>query len=104
VSTPALAALERHGWPGNLRELRNVVERALVLCDGPTLLPEHLPPKIAGTPGPSAAGEAQRRRILDALELCAGNQSRAAKVLGISRRTLVTRLDELGIARPRKGR
>ena len=104
VSTPALAALERHGWPGNLRELRNVVERALVLCDGPTLLPEHLPPKIAGTPGPPAAGEAQRRRILDALELCAGNQSRAAKVLGISRRTLVTRLDELGIARPRKGR
>jgi two-component system, NtrC family, response regulator AtoC len=104
VSAEALAALERHAWPGNLRELRNVVERALVLCDGAILLPEHLPAKITGTPGLSDAREPERRRILDALELCAGNQSRAAKVLGISRRTLVTRLDELDIARPRKGR
>src|SRR5262249_24112901 len=107
LSPEAIAALERHAWPGNLRELRNVVERAIVLCDGATILPEHLPPSSGGGPGeeePPSAQERQRRRILDALALCAGNQSRAAKMLGISRRTLVTRLDELRIARPRKGR
>jgi two-component system response regulator AtoC len=103
ISAEAIAALERHAWPGNLRELRNVIERALVLCDGEAVLPAHLPEKIAGAPGLPAARQHERRRILDALELCAGNQSRAAKMLGISRRTLVTRLDELDIVRPRKG-
>jgi two-component system response regulator AtoC len=47
--------------------------------------------------------ETERRRILDALEECGGNQSRAAKMLGISRRTLINRLDDYGVARPRKG-
>jgi two-component system response regulator AtoC len=107
IDPAVLAALERHAWPGNLRELRNVIERAVVLCDGPSLLPEHLPAKLVG----GAAAQEQclvdaqahdRQRIQDALALCAGNQSRAAKMLGISRRTLVTRLDAFDIARPRK--
>ncbi|MRG90885.1 sigma 54-interacting transcriptional regulator [Polyangium spumosum] len=131
--TPSLAAearalLERHPFPGNVRELKNAMERAAVLCAGDTVLPEHLPPRIArpsGSPpaqGPAPApaaptstqritesdvGEAEerldeRQRILDALEKCAHNQTRAAEMLGISRRTLVTRLEEYDLPRPRK--
>jgi two-component system response regulator AtoC len=93
-----------------------------VLCSGDLLGPEHLPTRIvSGTPGRSSSAPPgtdnredilsrarselqgiERQRILDALEQCGGNQTRAAEALGISRRTLVYRLDELGVARPRK--
>jgi DNA-binding NtrC family response regulator len=127
LSAEALGLLRRYGWPGNVRELRNVIERAVVLCSAGTISPADLPPKLlaalasapseAAPPRPSAASwssdadpralerqlaELERRRILDALEQCAGNQTRAAEALGISRRTLVNRLSEYGIARPRK--
>ncbi len=98
-----LALLQAHDWPGNVRELRNAVERALVLCDD-AILPEHLPEKVRGARSLAAAdaGTSERSRILAALEACAGNQTRAAKLLGISRRTLVTRLGDLDVKRPRK--
>jgi two-component system response regulator AtoC len=126
------AALTAHRWPGNVRELRNVIERAVVLCSGETLLPEHLlldagaaqmkaaavtadaPAVVAeGRAGrePSApdAGDLrselndiERRRIVDALEQCAGNQTQAAALLKMPRRTFVARLTAYGIARPRK--
>jgi two-component system response regulator AtoC len=125
--TPAAQELlEKHSWPGNLRELRNVMGRALVLCQGSAIQPEHLvfdaapqgrpagleaehtplhatplpPAQAGGTLGEDIAA-LERQRILAALEQCAGNQTRAAKLLGISRRTLVTRLGEYGIPRPR---
>jgi two-component system response regulator AtoC len=60
------------------------------------------PPLDGKTTMRSPKADAQRTQILDALSKCAGNQSRAAKLLGISRRTFVSRLDALGIARPRK--
>ena len=111
LSESALAALTAHAWPGNVRELRNVVERALLLCDGDAITEAHLPTESfqAGPPAPEApagpppeprAGE--RARILAALAACAGNQSRAAKKLGISRKVLIARLDAYGVARPRK--
>jgi len=110
ISPPAMAVLQAHAWPGNVRELRNVIERALLLCDGPALLPEHLPQPVpaatappqpaAPAPAPSAGDE--RARILAALAACAGNQSRAARQLGISRKVLIARLDRYGVARPRK--
>ncbi len=127
VSAEAMDALRRHEWPGNVRELRNVIGRAAVLCAGDTILPEHLPPSLlaprapAPVPAPAAAaapaavparaggedlqGEIkslERARIIEALEKCAGNQSKAAEMLGISRRTLVSRLSEFGLPRPRK--
>jgi transcriptional regulator of acetoin/glycerol metabolism len=83
------------------------MERAVLLCTGPEIELEHLPTQNTG-PTPSLAGVAapdadpERQRIIDALEKCAGNQTRAAKLLGISRNTLLSRLDAYGIRRPRK--
>ncbi|WP_224245971.1 sigma 54-interacting transcriptional regulator [Hyalangium gracile] len=121
LTPEAQALLERHPWPGNLRELRNVMGRAVVLCRGSAIQPEHLvfdvpqkpaePPPTKAAPSPPAPtggklGEdiaaLERQRILEALEQCAGNQTEAAKRLGISRRTLVTRLGTYGIPRPRR--
>jgi DNA-binding NtrC family response regulator len=114
ISDAAMAALHAHGWPGNVRELRNAIERALVLCDGPELLPEHLPrPVPFASPEEEVTSEAaaepaavvaddERARILAALAACGGNQSRAARQLGISRKVLIARLDRYGVARPRK--
>jgi two-component system response regulator AtoC len=102
------ALLESYAWPGNIRELKNVMERAVLLCSGPLILTEHLPMDKLGAPPsspgvPGAAGpKDERQRIIDALAACAGNQSRAAKLLGISRRTLVARLDDYKIPRPKK--
>jgi DNA-binding NtrC family response regulator len=129
VSGQAMKALLAYAWPGNIRELRNVIERALVLCDGPNIGLEHLPlekmqspaerrftqqmvtpPREMGLPFPSglpplpdAKKSAERQRILDALTACNGNQTRAARLVGVSRRTFVTKLDEFGIPRPQKG-
>jgi two-component system, NtrC family, response regulator AtoC len=121
LADSTLALLQAYAWPGNVRELRNVIERGAVLCRGDRLLPEHLPPKLvspvaapASAPPPMGNSSAppfggqrplpaaERQQILDALDRCAGNQTRAAEVLGISRRTLVTRLNEFDIPRPRK--
>jgi two-component system, NtrC family, response regulator AtoC len=126
-----LSALRAYAWPGNVRELRNVIERALVLCGGGPITLAHLPmekltahfatrapgsrsiaraygpPKPAETPASQdlrgAVEEFERQRIVDALEATAGNQVKAAKILNISRRTLVKRLSAYDIPRPRKG-
>jgi len=114
LSPGALAKLEAHTWPGNVRELRNVIERAVLLCQGETIGPDHVmlgptagPPRDPTLPPSSrsavaSAADDEKQRIIDALERCGGNQKEAAKVLGISRRTLVYRLDAYGLPRPRK--
>lgn len=105
LSSAALSRLEAHPWPGNIRELRNVVERAVVLCGEGLIEPEHLFPEdlVGGLSGGDAPQD-ERGRIMSALQECAGNQTRAAKLLGISRKTLGVKMDKLGIARPQKGR
>jgi transcriptional regulator with PAS, ATPase and Fis domain len=123
LSEEVVQLLESYAWPGNVRELRNAIERAAVLCSEDTLRPEHLPTRIvsgvqgrasSAPPGLDSTREdilsrarselqgIERLRILDALEQSGGNQTRAAEALGISRRTLVYRLSELGVPRPRK--
>ncbi len=113
-------------WPGNVRELRNTCERALLLSGGTLVEVEHLPgdkmrtakargPAVVTTHDPpqvaakrllddarARVAEAERDRIVGALAQCGGNQSRAAALLGISRRTLLKKLDKLAVARPRK--
>ncbi|MCB9646094.1 MAG: sigma 54-interacting transcriptional regulator [Deltaproteobacteria bacterium] len=115
LSAEALAALATHEWPGNLRELRNVVTRAVLLCRGGAVRPEHLPafaPRRVeaaswvddggGTADLDPAQAAERARVVGALRAHNGNQTRAAQALGISRQTFVKKLDRYGIPRPRK--
>lgn len=113
LSKETLALLEAYFWPGNVRELSNTIRRAALLCDS-TILPEHLPlekMQAADSPGRAVTarapeeredGEAERRRILETLQQCAGNQSKTARLLGISRSTLAARLERWGVRRPRK--
>jgi two-component system, NtrC family, response regulator AtoC len=117
---PRLAAetvriLTAYEWPGNVRQLRNVIEQAVVLCDGDEVLPEHLPlhemqpgasaSPLAAAPAAdlqAAVSQTERQAILEALDACGGNQTRAAERLGVSRSTLVRRLQQFGVTRPRK--
>jgi transcriptional regulator with PAS, ATPase and Fis domain len=157
VSREALSLLKHYAWPGNIRELRNIVERAVLLCTDGRIAAEHLPverlqrhrvttppapvraappapawrhisddddegphtrpavrvasraPNDAGAAGPApgenlkeAVTDLERQRIVDALRKCGGNQTKAAELLGISRRTLVNRLNQFELPRPRK--
>jgi two-component system, NtrC family, response regulator AtoC len=106
VARSAMAALCSYAWPGNIRELRNTIERAVLLSRGASVEVEDLPMErmMLKVSAPASAEDAagERERIERALRDCAGNQTRAAALLGISRRTLVNRLGELGIARPHK--
>ena len=102
ITPAAIAALEAYAWPGNVRELRNTIERMIVLSPGGMLdvadLPEQLRPAVAAPaqllPTGSTLGENERAQILAVLKEVGGNRSQAAKVLGISRRTLYRKLDE----------
>ncbi len=105
LSLEAKRWLLTHQWPGNVRELRNAMERAFASSDGPQIEVESLvQPTRHGAPPSSPEDLSERARIVEALDQCAGNQTRAAALLGISRRTLIHRLDVLGLPRPRKGR
>ena len=99
LSASAITTLHRHDWPGNVRELRNVIERALALSEGRRIEPQHL--LLDQNRGALPAVD-EPERVARALEAAGGNQSRAAEILGVSRRTLINRLDEYGLPRPRK--
>lgn len=110
---PAVSsALRRHPFRGNIRELKNTMERAVLLTAGPTIFLEHLPEDYreprevpAATDSADLRGqvaELERAHVLAVLEECGQNQTLAAKRLGISRTTLSTRLDAWGVDRPRK--
>jgi two-component system response regulator AtoC len=110
----AKEALLCYRFPGNIRELRNVIERAVLLSGGGPIGPRHLPAGLLRSEGSPAAildprtpliarlQSLERGRITSALEQSGGNQTQAAALLGISRRTLVTRLSQFDLPRPRK--
>ncbi len=135
LSARALNAMTAFDWPGNVRQLGTVIERALLWCTD-VIEPEHLmlgktaikgppppgepPASHAGALGTPRAGPPvepppsqrslredvdaiERKRITEALDGCGGNQVRAAEMLGISRRTLINRMVQYGMPRPRKG-
>ena len=107
--------LRKHTWPGNAREVRNVVERACILAHGSTILPEHLKLQhrelVAFVDAEAIAGmitiplrgktleEVEREAIRHTMFATAGNVSAAARMLGISRPTLTRKLREIGISR-----
>lgn len=114
----AMSIMNDHPWPGNVRELRNVVRRAVVVAGGQEITEEHI---LFGAPqamrasthdSQSAASTLslqnevevlEKKRVIEALDACHGNQSRAAHLLGIARGTLIARIERHGLARPRKG-
>jgi transcriptional regulator with AAA-type ATPase domain/pSer/pThr/pTyr-binding forkhead associated (FHA) protein len=100
LSPQALALLRKHAWPGNVRELRNAMERAVVLADEGVIGPQHLPDGLGTGPSPQGPmreqiAEIEKRAIEEALAAEGGNQTRAAKRLGISRRALQYKLEKL---------
>jgi len=105
VSPEALALLGRHTWPGNVRELANIIERAIVAATGNIILPQHLPEHLrcaraatSAGPAPLTLEAAERDQILRALDAAGGKRIDAARVLGLSRRTLYRKLERHGIA------
>ena len=90
---PAMAVLRAYSWPGNVRELENVIERAVLLARDGAITPEVLPPHVrGGIAGPlspfSKLDEVIDRYVAQVLEHTGGNRTEAARILGISRRTL----------------
>jgi transcriptional regulator with GAF, ATPase, and Fis domain len=120
LTPAAIGRLLEHPWPGNVRELRNVIDRAVLLTATGFIEPSDLRfTRLAAREGPrdgssrdcpaappigerAREGGDERQRIVEALQACHWNQTRAATVLGMPRRTLVSKLGRYGIPRPRK--
>lgn len=101
LSRDAIAKLRAHAWPGNAHELRRVIDEAVGVSRGAPIEPAHL--GFTVTRPSSAAANGERERLLAALAEGAWNQSRAAELLGVSRRTVIRKMERFGIPRPRKG-
>ncbi len=106
ISPDCVARLESYDWPGNVRELKNVIQRAVVMCSGEVLLPEHLPPRITkGGPGRpkisfplgTPLSEVERELLSRTLSFTGNNRSKAAAMLGISRRSIYNKIEKYGL-------
>ncbi|SIQ70184.1 DNA-binding transcriptional response regulator, NtrC family, contains REC, AAA-type ATPase, and a Fis-type DNA-binding domains [Alkalispirochaeta americana] len=106
VDVRARAALHRHGWPGNIRELRNSIESAVVMCKGSIITLDDLPPSISQAedegdairvPLGSTLSRAEREIIRANLAHHKGNKTRTAETLGIGRKTLHRKISEYGL-------
>jgi transcriptional regulator with GAF, ATPase, and Fis domain len=109
ISQEVKEKLAAYGWPGNVRELRNAVERALILSEGGVITSEHLPIGIIATPEPQSSPAApahvgtgtidsvERNMILDALARAGDNKSKAARLLGLTRGQLRSRIEKHGL-------
>jgi len=105
IGAEALERLLAHGWPGNVREMRNILERALILARGQPLVGiEHLPAEFRNRPGPGdrrhtpmTLDEMERAQIERTLRHHNGNRTRAAEELGISRATLINKIKRYAI-------
>jgi DNA-binding NtrC family response regulator len=122
IEDDALAALKGYAWPGNVRQLENVIERAVVVAEGPAVTLRELPPElvdglaVTGTAEPEEDGDGpeepglgvradrterdrrEREQLVRALAATGGNKAEAARVLGLARSTLVSRLKKHGLS------
>lgn len=96
VRPDAMDLLLNYDWPGNVRQLENVVERAVILRKAGLIQPADLPPEIAAVSAQGSSSqtleEIERQHILELIKQCDGNQSQVARILGISRRTVYRKL------------
>ncbi len=104
IDPKAMNVLISYDWPGNVRELENTIERAVSFCPASTILPDQLPlyilsktRKPAKKPRAVTIKEAEREVIHEAVKQCSGNITKAASVLGISRKTLYSKMMEYNI-------
>jgi two-component system, NtrC family, response regulator AtoC len=109
ASSATLKALQAYGWPGNIRELRNVVERAVLLAQSQWLQPADLPALAVHSGGRNGfelppegldLEQVERGFVVQALDRCGGNQTRAAVLLGMNRDQIRYRIEKFGLARP----
>ncbi|MBK8231865.1 MAG: sigma-54-dependent Fis family transcriptional regulator [Candidatus Eisenbacteria bacterium] len=116
ISDKAMEMMANYRWPGNVRQLKNTIERAVLMTTGSEILPEHLPPEIRGDGEPMMSKgadailiqssavvplkECERAGIVHALAVCGGNKTQAASKLGVSRQTLRTKISEYRILEP----
>ncbi len=100
VSVEALELFRQHAWPGNARELENVIEQALVLGEDGVIRPENLPAALRGEltdHGVGTLSDMERDHILRALRKTGGNKTAAARLLGLNRKTLYRKLEQYRI-------
>ena len=114
LALPATRRLADASWPGNIRQLRNVLERACILADGPVITEQAIDASlrqslahVSGLPADDAADESdqalsslERQHIMKVIAETGGNKARAARQLGLSRRALYRRLERYGLAQP----
>lgn len=100
LSQEAAAKLIAHTFEGNIRELQNIIEKAVIMCDGDEITTEHLQlytPQVQARSTASTLEEMERTAIADAIESCAGNLTMVAQRLGITRQTLYNKIKRYGL-------
>ena len=107
LSPGAVEVLQQYGWPGNVREMRNAIERAMLLVEGEWLEPEHFttltrtvaPTQFKLPPDGVNLDEVERQLLMQALERANGNQTQAAHLLGINRDQVRYRIEKFGLSK-----
>ena len=111
LSSEAVEVMKHHPWTGNVRELQNCIERAVILCDGREILPEHIGLRVPARPAAedvpavgslqeasSAASRAVEAKMIEkVLRETGGNKTRAAEILQVSYKTLLTKIKDYGL-------
>jgi len=112
LNPEARRMMNDYGWPGNVRQLESAIERAILLCEGDTITPDDLPTELQQESRGTSAGafklppegisfeEVEKNLILQAMDQTDHNITKAAKLLGLTFRTLQYRLEKFGIKRP----
>lgn len=101
ISQETAAQLTAHPFEGNIRELQNIMEKAVIMCDGSEIMPEHLQLQVsqsaATTVSATSLEEIERQAIADAISSCGGNLTMVAQKLGITRQTLYNKIKRYGL-------
>jgi|Deesub1362A_J573_1020465.scaffolds.fasta_scaffold00027_21 DNA-binding NtrC family response regulator len=99
ISKEALKVMMEYSWPGNVRELENAIEHALIMAGSSQIMPHDLPPLDDGQMTLSKLDEAEKNLILKAIKEAGGNKYKAAKILGIPRSSLYSKLKKFGLSK-----